>query len=232
MCPIDRITSHDSADHVAAIFDLDGTITRSDTYRDFLKGYMLRHPHRLPRLPALGFAWALYATRVKNNSWLKQTFLRLIVGGTARAQLDEWTEEFNSRLMKNGLRTSALRAIEHHRQAGHCLIMATASFDFYVERLAEQLGFDHVMCTQTEWTERGTLTGNIAGRNCYAEEKVRRLQTHFGAHRQDWYIHGYTDHHSDVSFLAWVDRPVAVNPTRRMFGLAKQSGFEIVEWVP
>jgi HAD superfamily hydrolase (TIGR01490 family) len=230
MRPIKRITSHDALDHVAAIFDLDGTITRADTYRDFLKGYMLRHPHLFVRLPALGSAWALYATRVKNNSWLKQAFLRLIVGGAARKELDEWTEEFNSRLMKNGLRTGALRAIEHHRQAGHCLIMATASFDFYVERLAQQLGFDHVVCTRAAWTERETLTGQLAGPNCYGEEKVRRLQEYFGAQRKAWYIHGYSDHHSDVSFLAWVDRPVAVNPARRMLNLARKLNFALVDW--
>jgi phosphatidylglycerophosphatase C len=225
-----RVSADEDLKPVAAIFDLDGTITKRDTYFDFLKGYMLRHPHLLARLPALVCAWALYAGKIRNNSWLKQTFLRLIAGGARRADLDAWADEFIARLMKTGLRTGALGEIEHHRRAGHRLIMATASFDFYVDRLAEQLGFDHVVCTRAVWTERGTLTGNIAGRNCYAEEKVRRLQAHFMGQRQDWYIHGYTDHHSDVSFLAWVDRPVAVNPTTKMLGLAKQSAFEIVEW--
>jgi HAD superfamily hydrolase (TIGR01490 family) len=230
MRPITRVASDDDLDHVAAIFDLDGTITKADTYLEFLKGYTLRHPHLLARLPALGSAWALYATRVKNNSWLKQAFLRLIVGGAARTELNQWTEEFIGRLMTNGLRTSAVRAIEHHRQAGHCLIMATASFDFYVEPLAGQLGFDHVVCTRAAWTERETLTGQLAGPNCYGEEKVRRLQEHFGAQRTDWYIHGYTDHHSDISFLAWVDRPVAVNPARKMLKLATKLNITVVDW--
>jgi phosphatidylglycerophosphatase C len=215
---------------VAAIFDLDGTITRKDTYLDFLLRCFERHPLLAARLPALCCAWAAHATRFKDNSWLKETFLGQIVGGATRSELDGWTEEFAQRVMHRGLRAGALRAIEDHRRAGHRLIMATASFDFYVEKLAEKLGFDEVVCTRAAWTQDGTLTGRIAGCNCYGEEKLRRLQERFAGQRHDWYMHGYTDHHSDIAFLGWVDRPVAVNPTRKMLRLAKQSAFEIVVW--
>jgi HAD superfamily hydrolase (TIGR01490 family) len=227
---IKRETSDGNLRHVAAVFDLDGTITKRDTYLEFLKGYAIRHPQRLVWLPALGAAWGLYSMRVKNNSWLKQVFLRLIAGGASRAELDEWTTEFIERLVRNGLRTSAPHAIEHHRRASHTLIMATASFDFYVERLAARMGFDHVICTRAAWTAQDTLTGQLAGRNCYGEEKVRRLKEHFGSNRLEWYIHGYSDHHSDVAFLAWVDRPVAVNPARKMSTFAKQLNFDVADW--
>jgi len=229
MCPIEDVTP-DEANHVAAIFDLDGTITKADTYLDFLTGYMRRHPRLLAQLPALACAATLYAIRARSNSWLKQTFLRLIVGRTTRAELGEWTEEFIEHLLKKGLRSSALHAIEHHRRAHHLLIIATASFDFYVEPLAGELGFDHVVCTHAAWTEGGTLTGQLASRNCYGEEKLRRLQEHFGAHRKEWYLHGYSDHHSDASFLAWVDRPVAVNPERKLLKLARRLNYTVVEW--
>jgi phosphoserine phosphatase len=108
--------------------------------------------------------------------------------------------------------------------------MATASFDFCVDALAAQLGFDRVVCTRSAWSERQTLTGQIAGANCYGQEKVRRLQEHFGDERPGWLVHGYSDHHSDIPFLSWVDRPVAVNPTRKMRGIARRMGIEIVAW--
>lgn len=215
---------------VAVVFDLDGTITLSDTYLAFLMGYVRRRPHLLLRFPVLVGAWMLYTLRLRPNSWLKTIFLRTIMGGVSHQMLDQWVNEFIEQLMATGLRSHALPIIESHLHAGHTLILATASFDIYVEKLAQRLGFEQVICTRAAWCPDGMLMGEIDGKNCYGEEKVRRLKEHFGAERDRLHILGYTDHHSDLAFMQWVDEPVVVNPTHRMTKLAMDFGFKVVDW--
>jgi len=213
-----------------AIFDLDSTITRKDTYLAFLISLLLAKPWRLTRCLHLPVAIILHKTGLRNNSWLKAIFLRAIAGGLDRNNIEVCADRFLNKLQHNGLRPGALRAIQQHRQAGHQLVLATASFDFYTEKLARKLGFNQIICTHAEWSPQGKLTGMIAGVNCYGTNKLQRLNEHFGRQREQFYLIGYSDHHSDAAFLNWVDRGIAVNPTRKLKQLAGQSHLIVYDW--
>jgi phosphatidylglycerophosphatase C len=134
-----------------ALFDLDGTITRRDTYLAYLLGFLLRHPGRLWRAAPLPFAVLRHFAGQRDNTWLKVTFLRAILSGVPRPVLEAWTEAFLDRILAKGLRPGSLRAIERHRAAGHRLVMVTASLDFYAEPLSRRLGFDAVLCTRAAY---------------------------------------------------------------------------------
>ena len=134
-------------------------------------------------------------------------------------------------LLAQGIRPGALEAIKFHQLHKHAMVMATASFDFYVHGISKQtLGFDEVICTQSCWDAEDHLIGKIAGKNCYGETKLERLQEHFGENRQQLHLIGYSDHHSDYPFLEWVDKAVAINPTEKLRRLAVQNDFEISDW--
>lgn len=215
---------------VAAVFDLDGTITKTDTYVRFLLFCLRRNPARCVRVPVLGLGWAMHATGLRSNTWLKRYFLRHVVAGVARDVIDLWCEEFVSTVLRNHVRRGALRAIEAHRSAGHTLILTTASFDFYVERLAAALGFHHTLCTRSAWSSAQSLLGTIAGENCHGTEKIRRLEEHFGTRRKDWHVYVYTDHHSDLPLLRWADRAIVVNPTAKLARIGRTIPCEQVDW--
>lgn len=215
---------------VAVVFDLDGTITSSDTYLAFLLGYVRRKPHLLLRLPILISAWTAFKLRLRTNSWLKAKFLHTLMGGVSSQNLTMWTNEFVEEILTSRLRNRAKLIIEKHLNARHTLILVTASFDIYVEKLAQKLGISQVICTRAAWDTNGNLTGEIDGKNCYGEEKVRRLIEHFGSTRKNLYVLGYTDHHSDLALMQWVDEPIVVNPTKKMSRLAKKFAFKIENW--
>ena len=61
------------------------------------------------------------------------------------------------------------------QQAGHCCVMVSASPDIYLARVAEQLGFDALVCTEMQ-VEGDRLTGYMRTPNCYGEQKVLRLR--------------------------------------------------------
>jgi HAD superfamily hydrolase (TIGR01490 family) len=212
------------------LVDLDGTITRRDTYLAYLIGFLARHPGRLPRAAPLPMAVVRHLAGQRDNTWLKTTFLRAVLGGLPRGMLESWTRTFLDRVLATGLRARALETIERHRAAGHRLVLVTASLDFYAEPLGARLGFDHVLCTRAAFDETGRLTGELDGRNCYGAMKLERVRDYLRAQGLDSPTVLYTDHHSDLPLLRGVDLPIAVNPTRRLRRIATRSGIRIDDW--
>jgi HAD superfamily hydrolase (TIGR01490 family) len=213
-----------------AIFDLDNTITRKDTYIAFLITLLQKYPARLLRCGFLPIAVILHKTGLKDNTWLKETFLRAIAGNISKTQLDSCSDHFLKHLLQHGIHSKALLQIENHRQANHHLVLASASFDFYVEKLGQQLGFDTIICTRSVWDKQNRLSGKINGYNCYGVNKLNRLIDIFDQNRAGLFLIGYTDHHSDKPFLDWVDRAIAVNPTDKLRQIAIQSNFAVENW--
>ena len=225
-----RVADSEHQGQVAVIFDLDKTITRNDTYLAFLI-YMLRlHPRRLLRCAFLPVAVLLHKVRLRDNSWLKQVFLRAIAGGLPREVIEQCSSRFLEQVLANDIRPTALRAIACHRDARHRLVLATASFDFYSEEPGRRLGFDAIICTPSDWEAEHRLTGKIQGKNCYGANKLARLREYFGEQRGQLHLIGYSDHHTDAFFLQWVDQAVAVNPTPKLQKIARQQGFAIEDW--
>jgi phosphatidylglycerophosphatase C len=206
----------------AAIFDLDGTITRRDTYLEFLLRMLMRMPEKWPRVYSLGLAVCRHKAGFKDNTWLKEEFLRVILGGMAQDVLEQHGERFAAAVMRTGVRPEVLQRIESHKSNGDLTIMSTASPDLYVRPLAERLGMDVVHCSRTEWSGADCLTGRLSGGNCHGREKVRRLAALFGKERPLWHVVIYTDHHSDLPLLLWADKAVVVQPTRRMMRSIKE----------
>ncbi len=212
------------------IFDLDKTITKKDTYTVFLIYLLRMHPVRLSRCGFLPIAVVMHKMGLKDNSWLKVTFLKAIAGGIKKNQLDICIDQFLKRLLTQGICNKALQKIQKHQQANHKLILTSASFDFYVEKLGCQLGFDTIICTRSIWDKENRLTGQIDGYNCYGVNKLNRLIDYLGQDRPAINLVGYSDHHSDQPFLNWVDHAIAVNPTNKLQQIALQNNFTIENW--
>lgn len=212
------------------LFDLDGTITRRDTYLAYLLGFLARHPERLLRATPLSLAALRYLIGERDNTWLKTTFLRAILGNIPRRSLESWTEVFLDRVLTRGLRPGSLRAIERHRSAGHRLIMVTASLDFYAEPLSRRLGFDSVLCTRAAYDAEGRVTGDLNGDNCYGEGKLRQVRRYLAEEAAGLPVICYSDHHADLPLLRFATEPVAVNPSRRLKRVAIRQGITIEDW--
>ena len=141
-----------------------------------------------------------------------------------------YADAFVAACVAGGLRPGALRAIAGHRAQGHNLILATASFDFYVEPLGRELGFDSVVATRSAWDRSGRLLGRIDGENCYGAEKLRRLEEALPDLRSNYRVVAYSDSHVDLPLLRWAHEGVAVNPSRRLRRRARSGGLDVVDW--
>ena len=156
-----------------AAFDFDGTLTRRDTFMPFLARGL-----GWPR-----FVWAVicclpwlagYALRLVPNDIAKQKLMLQALKGRSTLEMDDWATRWMANDFPGQLRDWTMARLAWHQQAGHCCVMVSASPDVYLQKVARQLGFDDLICTEMEVVS-GVLTGRIRTPNCHGEQKVLRL---------------------------------------------------------
>jgi HAD superfamily hydrolase (TIGR01490 family) len=185
-------------ERVVAVFDLDGTMTRTETlFRFFL--FALGPARFLARLPAaLPWLLGLALGRVARDR-AKQAVIMRFLNGMPRAELEHQGGRFAGERLPALVRAGALERLAWHKARGHGCALASASLDVYVEPWARAAGFDEVFATSLEYAE-GVATGRIAGGNCRAEEKVRRIEARYGDLSR-LVLHGYGDSADDRHLL-------------------------------
>lgn len=211
-----------------AVFDLDVTLTRYDTYLPFLTGYLHRHPRRglgLSQLPLRLLAFWRWGDR----DWVKESFLKAFLGGEPRERVTAWAAEFADQIFHHAMRPSGLQRLRWHRGRGDRVILASASFDVYVNELARLLHVDEVLATHMRWDSNNRVLG-IEGRNCRDDEKLTRVRNLLGADCDGAGVTAYSDSHADVPLLSWAQTGVAVCPSRRLTHQVAGLGLEVQRW--
>jgi phosphatidylglycerophosphatase C len=214
-----------------AVFDLDRTLCRGDTFLPFLVFMLARRPARWWRIPLLGFAVMLYGLRLRNNSWLKGFFLRHVIGGLRERDAAADCDRFLRRSVWRRLSTEGLKEVSSRKLGGARVVLATASPDIYVERLAAMLDIEHVVCTRLERSAEGRFTGRMLGGNCHGPAKYRRVDAFRVAHGAEWAeMTCYSDHVSDLGLLLQAGHAYAVNPTPAFADVCRRQDIAVVTW--
>ena len=215
-----------------AVFDLDGTLTRHDLFLSFLAAAARRFgPARPVRALGLPILTGRYFLRGISNDRLKEAFLDAMLGGRPRATLEAFAAEFADRVVARDIKPAALASLRRHREAGHLLVLASASLDLYVEPVAARLGFDAAVATRIAWTEEGRVGGTLAGANLRGPSKLVALRALLAERFPGPFaMTAYSDHESDVPLLAAADTAVAVDPTRALRDIAQARRWRIAEW--
>lgn len=211
-----------------AIFDLDGTLTRRDTFLHYLGGYLAQNPMRALRCWKLPVEVLQFRIGRITNTQLKEAFFTAVLQGVTREVVEAWTGRFVERLGTSGFYSTGLRVLRSHREAGDVVVLMTASPDCYVYQLGRWLGVHDVICTHAEWNN-GRLSGRFASANVHGAEKLRqlvRLRTLYPGS----FVTAYADDASDLPMLRAADRGVVVNGSARARTLANKNGLEIVSW--
>jgi phosphatidylglycerophosphatase C len=217
------------AEQPIVVFDLDGTITRRDTYVPFLLYALYKQPLKILRLPALAVDVLRYKIGSQSNSWLKVRFLDTLLAGQQRTVIESWSKSFSLFIFDKGLHHDAISAINSHLERDHDLVLLSASLDIYVEIIGKYLGFKHIICTKTSW-DNDVLGSGLNGENCYGESKVKRLKQWLNKRTDKFILMAYADHKSDFPILKIAQRGIVVNPGKLLRKKADRNQLEITEW--
>jgi HAD superfamily hydrolase (TIGR01490 family) len=211
-----------------AIFDLDGTITHRDTLFPLVVRQLAQpNPLRLLRLLRVVPATIRFAFD-RDRAALKQALLRATLRGTSRAELHAACQLFVTDTIAHRCFADALAAIRRHRDAGHHLVLMSASVDFYVPEFGRQLGFDEVISTGVAWNG-DRLDGTLTTPNRRGEEKAVCLRAIVAA-RSDGETFAYGNSDSDLPHLRLARHGLLVNGSVAARRAAAAMGVPCAEW--
>ena len=211
-----------------AFFDLDGTITHRDTLFPLVLRQLSRRPLHLLRL--LGVVpGAIRYLFDRNRGALKQSLLRATLRGISRQELSAAATRFVADSIERRCFRDALIAIRRHRDAGHYLVLMSASVDFYVPEFGRQLGFDHVISTGVAW-DGDRLDGSLTTPNRRGEEKASCLRV-LVAERGDAETFAYGNSDSDLPHLRIARHGLLVNGSLAARRAAAAMGVATADWV-
>ncbi|GAA0736521.1 HAD family hydrolase [Sphingomonas japonica] len=221
--------------HRIAFYDLDKTITRAPTWTRFLVTAAWHGPRwRLAVLPVAALAALGFPLRLVDRARLKRLTHRLVIGpAVAPPHMAALASRFAARTLSHNLRRGALARIDADRAAGYRLVLATASFDFYVGAIAEALRFDDVVATAGRRSDDGDHAPGCDGDNCYGLAKLATVEAWMqraGIARDAATVRFYSDHVSDAPTLGWADEAFAVNAHAPLRALARRRGWTLLDW--
>jgi len=212
-----------------AIFDLDRTLTKRGCFTPFILYVAIRRPHRLLSFHRIILAALCNIVGVYQRGDIKLLMWREVLGGLDREEVETLGNSFAKIWIQNTLRRQTKKNIKKHQKAGDRLILATAAMDIIADPIGRTLGFDDIISTRTHWTAEGRVSGNFDGRNCYGEEKLRRVKLTLGDLAPSK-TSAYSDHITDLPVLLWAENGIAVNPHRPMRDAAGRHGLRIEDW--
>ncbi|HXH79408.1 HAD-IB family hydrolase [Nocardioides sp.] len=113
--------------------------------------------------------------------------------------------------------------------AGIPVVFVSGSHRACVDAIARHLGVEHVLCTEVELRDDGTLTGHRVASAIGAAKRARVLEW-AAAHRVD--LAGALalgDHDSDIAFMELAGAAIAINPSAGLAREVARRGWRSVE---
>lgn len=210
-----------------AFFDLDHTLIPFDTQALFCNHLLRREGWRrvwlLWYLPCVPLA----VLRILSLRTMKRLFLGYLVG-MSRARLEAHVRDFLDTVLPQVVYPELVAEIERHRAEGRVLILNSASPTFYLEGIAEKLGFDHCFGTVTPVPERMPFLPEILGPNNKHGAKIVAMRAaglipdEPAGLSDSW---SYSDSPADLPLLELAGHAVMIHPGTRLAAIGAKRGW-------
>lgn len=157
-----------------AIFDVDYTITKRETFIE-LYLYMLSKDIRLLRfIPRVILSGILYGLKFYNETQTKETFSKFLCG-IQEEEMKDVVKEFYEKRLSKILYVDAIDTIKKFKADGFKIYLISASPEIYLNELYNIKEVDKIIGTRLK-VENGIYKNIIDGENNKGEAKVRRLK--------------------------------------------------------
>jgi putative phosphoserine phosphatase / 1-acylglycerol-3-phosphate O-acyltransferase len=221
-----EVMAGESGPHIGAFFDLDKTLIRGFSAKDFFKARVLSGKMTSKELVAQ-FAGALaFATGNGNFANMAAIGAKGVKGVKEQVFIDVGEEVYQKRLAE-AIYPESRALVAAHLAKGHTVAIVSAATPYQVDPIARDLGIARVMCTRME-VKKGEFTGNILEPACWGEGKAhagRQLAQEHGLDLAKSYF--YTDSAEDMPLLEIVGNPRPLNPDAKLSTLAFQNDWPV-----
>ena len=215
-----------------ALFDLDHTLLSGDSdvlWCEFLLTQGLLDPSFARRNQRMSEAYTA-------GSVTPADYCNFYAGILAGRSEDDWLplrRRFVDEVVRPLIPDDARALLQRHREAGHTLVLTTATNRLVSALTAVELGVDHHLATELE-TADGRLTGRTQGILNMRTGKVERLRAWLQAQGQPDSVlrqaSFYTDSINDLPLLSVVRQSVVVDPDPRLESTALRKGWTVLRF--
>ena len=185
-----------------AVFDLDGTLTKRSTFLPFLIGFC-RRSRRVGGLLRMPFVVAAYVLRLRRDHETKERLLIDALGGATVSDIEDEAARLCDEWIPDNLHPLGMELLTKHQQAGHRVILLSASPDVYVLAVARAFGIEETICTRVA-IENGVCIGTLLGENCKGPRKLAALKEYLATQQPPDDSCAYGDSRHDLPVLEWV----------------------------
>lgn len=157
-----------------AAFDVDGTLTFTDSFTLFLRYVAGREGYFL-KMASLTPVFITYALKIISRDEAKNHLISKFFKDMDYQQYIEKCHDFAKNAYPLIVRKDGLEAVANHIKNNENPIIVSASLEDYLKPWGESIGMKTVLATRLE-VKGGKLTGQMLGKNCRAEEKLARIR--------------------------------------------------------
>lgn len=168
----------DSAPLKLAAFDVDGTLTFTDSFTLFLRFFAGKYKYFLNMI-MLAPVFILYVLKIIDRDTTKNRLLARFFKGVDYDYYKARCVEFSAKAYPLIIRQDGLAKINNHLGIKDEVALVSASIEDYLLPFAASIGVSHVIATKLEVID-GKLSGKMLGPNCRAQEKLNRIRAYFG----------------------------------------------------
>lgn len=209
-----------------AIFDVDFTLTNSETLMEFYIFMVKKRPKLILYAPFSIISALLFVLKVFSAKKAKENFISFI-NGISEKDMELLTKEFYERRLSKIFYKDALYILKKLKNNGCKVYLISASAEFYLKELYKIEEVDKIIGTRFEIVN-GKHTRKILGQNCKGEEKVARLmeslkKDNIEVDFKNSYM--FSDSLSDLPLFKLVGNPYLINYTRK-----DNPGIEVLRW--
>lgn len=215
-----------------AIFDFDGTLYASETFR-LLMNHLKQHPkhrtHYKTFLRKVLPAYTGYKMKLVPEVTMKEKSMRYYVEALQHLTLEQLTQFFSE--LKEDVQQQFNQQVlskvhEHHRNDVHTLLVSGA-YTSFLQQVTGDLPFQTIIGTEIPITNGKINPQKLLHIQGY--RKNEKIKEAFAGQAIDWKnSFAYGDSYSDISVLELVGNPVAVNPKPQLQDIAKKRQWTII----
>lgn len=210
-----------------ALFDLDHTLLPHDTQALFCNFVLRREGWRRVYLLWFALCLPLAALRLLDLRTMKRVFASYLVG-MEKDRLEEHVRDFLETDFADSLYPEVVAELERNREEGRLLVLNSASPEFYLEGIAERLGFDVYIGTDMKveqtmpWLPRIEGPNNKHGEKIEAMKELGIIGEEVDMLADSW---AYSDSSADIPLLSVAENGVMIHPGAKLEAVGLEKGW-------
>lgn len=220
------IMSGERGPHIGAFFDLDRTLIKGFSAKEFFQTRLLSGRMSAKEIIAQFNGALVYTIGNRNFAGLAAISAKGVQGVREQVFIDVGEEVYEKHLAK-AIYPESRALVSAHLAMGHTVAIISAATPYQVNPIARDLDIEHIMCTRME-VANGKFTGAMIEPTCWGEGKAiaarelaEKLDIDFSK------SHFYTDSVEDLPLLELVGHPHPINPDKELSALAFKNDWPI-----